>query len=427
MAFYDPFLTPGINPTEDDGLSLMGRKKKPLGLGQPFKPIVAQPTGIPGGEMPQPMMEMPAKPPTPWARPLPDAAPVQPLGMVNRPTPTEAPGGPLQAPAPLSLDRRGVDLPALPGEPAAKPWSPVEQSRYDYMQGGLSRDEQGRERFKSSKGQVLGDFFRGLQRGGLPGAVAGAATAVFDPRAAREERFNATQLPRIQAAQQSADLERRREAEEQERQIKAKVQIAGIARDEQDFNLKWREYLMKEEEAKRKAAAEAAKLTEFDPTKDLRLPDGKIAYKGIPKTTPDRDFARYRTTSEGGVLDTTTGEVTFPNGRVVEGPQFVEKNVPDAARKLLGEIEDLRSANDKEGFNKKIQQLQGQFGDIYETGMGQGGWMFFKPKIVEKSDGKRRVDAPTPMRSGGNSAPAKTGASPIKRTVADVMKLFDRK
>lgn len=435
MPYYGQFQTPAFNPNEDDDLSLMGGKRKrplPLGIttgappalplvqpGGPVRPMPPQTLRVPGGEM-APPANMPR---VSLERPMPDFEPPrpQPLGiqsadMSGARALSLAEQGPKYA-AP-ELNRAGVDLPALPGDTGTKPYSPVEAARYDFLKSRLVRGDDGREKFKSSGSNIGGAILRGLERGGLPGAIAGGLRSKLDPRAGAEQEFNETQLPRIQAAQAAAQQEQRSAAEEQERQIRAKVEIAKAARDEQDFNLKWREWQLKEEESRAKRQAEMAKLTEFDPTKDIRDAQGNLKYKGVPKPVTERPD--YPFSSAGNnIYNRATGEITFYGA---DGKEATRMKVPDSSRKLLGEIEAAKSSGDKAAFNALVSKLGGQFGDIFETGVGEGGWAYFKEKMNAPTT--RRTSPTLAKPQGANPAAAPAQGSGLKRTVGSVVELL---
>jgi hypothetical protein len=194
MPLFEQFRTPSFLPEE---------KKKPA-------PPIGRPLEIPGGGgIAPPAMEMPAAPPSPTSLAI---------NRARMATPE-----PLNAAAPMtSLQKPTLQqsmVPNLPGRGGGMIASnPYDAAKYDYTMRGAKRNDDGsfggnsdRVEFKRSFKDSATSALLGLQRGGIPGAFAGAATGLLNPQLAREQNFDALYGGRIQQ-----DQARRAQAEAQE-------------------------------------------------------------------------------------------------------------------------------------------------------------------------------------------------------------------
>ena len=125
------------------------------------------------------------------------------------------------------LDRRGVPLPALPGQRNPTPYSDINRERYDYNTAHMKRDENGdlTSKYKRDWKQVLGNMLMGAAQGAqsvgphgnalgglIGGAGVGLGGSVASPQASTNFAFDTRRLPEIERQQAEAEHERALEA-----------------------------------------------------------------------------------------------------------------------------------------------------------------------------------------------------------------------
>ena len=391
---------------EPEVLPTVGPTPKPIP--RPMTP------GIPGGEMMRP-----GSGPTPVSLPTAERTPLRPLipsaaPAVPAPEGLEGMREQLGQASAASMNRAGVDLPALSknGRPTA--YSPMEAARYDAGMKRAKRDEAGNltGKFKRSKGDIfmnaLHGFAQGAQSGGifggLGGAAAGAIGSAVNPAAGAQYRFDNEEAPRFQAEQRAAaEARRQMQDEEKARLANAKTQ-EEINKIQQEFSLRKAELEMKQREDERKRKADESKLTAYNPEFDLRDPSGKLIQKGQPRLTPQRP--EYPFSSAGNrVYNRETGQFTDESQELQPaGDSGRQVRVPDSSRELLGKIAEAQAAGNKEEANALIDKLGRQYGDVFETGKGEGGWAYFKPRETQRPSRSART-------GGGKSA----SAAPVQK------------
>lgn len=274
----------------------------------------------------------------------------------------------------MDMDRRGVPLPALPGESSAKPYSRMEEARYDHHRSRMRQpgDEKydGTGQYKRSGKDVLRNALIGFFQGaaadprnplgaGLGGAFVGGIGSTISPQGGAEYGFNTMVRPQVD--RQMAD-----EA------VNQKLKDEQLAREQAAQRAKWeaeaRPLQIENERADLEYKRNRANAPiEVSPGATLYSRDGKpIA------TAPGRPLGQstqaspFRGMPGVGILNTQTGEIKpFPDGM---GQKPLSRQ--DAMDEVLaddGSIESIAQSSLEGRLDSLKQQLTAQERAMLDT------------------------------------------------------------
>lgn len=226
---------------------------------------------------------------------------------------------------PMDLDRRGVPLPALPGESGPKEYSRMEEARYDHHRSRMRQpgDEKydGTGQYKRSGKDVLRNalmgFFQGAAAdprnplaGGLGGALVGGAGTAISPQGGAEYGFNTMVRPQIERQmadeavnQKLKDEQLSREQAAQRAQWEAEARPVRLEGERADI-----EYRRAQADAAR-AGMKDAGLTRRKQEADIALAEART--EAVAKGRPSyRDVV-----GEDGTVRTVQ---VFPDGSMID-------------------------------------------------------------------------------------------------------------
>jgi hypothetical protein len=352
--------------------------------------------------------------------------------MANRPAEVENQQAQMLAQRPIG-EVRPPDFLGRKG--ATMEDTPMNHERYGY-QTEYMKDGKIPRRPQDILANALHGAAQGFQGGGgwegaLGGAGAGAIGSAVSPIHARDFRFNKEQMPRLQAQQQEKQqIEDRRlgqrgklagieHTEAQTRRINEPTPPPGYA------DAGWGTYNRstgKPEYIRPGGVSPTAAPRRYRVGDDLVDETGKVVYKGRPRPSAEQ---RPVTVSPGStVIDPKTGreiykaapkETPMPK-EARDAQSYVSQMKQDAisawnlAKRETDPVkraeleQDARDA--QEEFNNATINLADDYPDFFESGEGEGGWNYAKPK----------GSTPTIKRgSGGDKAGGTAKLSDLKK------------
>lgn len=283
------------------------------------------------------------------------------MGIIPRPTlpPASMPSNVQPGNAAEVLDRRGVPLPALPGQRNPTPYSDINRERYDYNTAHMKRDENGdlTSKYKRDWKQVLGNMLMGAAQGaqsvgphgnalagGLGGAGVGLGGSVASPQGSTNYAFDTRHLPEIERQQAEAAAERQQEmarVKAEQDQLMGRAKIGKVLADTQ------------------LAQANAKKAGQPPNPFMHNVPAGATAIDATGNkifTNPANPRGPVRA-GDGLLYDTTTGQwIAAPDEMRTQKPMSHSQAV-DENRAMDGSAEEIaRSSVDNEGFQKSLRE-----------------------------------------------------------------------
>lgn len=310
------------------------------GIGGGVKKILPREGTAPGSTF-----KAPTVPITPGINPnaaMPSIAAAREAPRIALPAPPmNPPPKTMESPFSMDLERRGVPLPALPGESGPKSYSPMEAARYDYHRARMRQpgDEKydGTGQYKRSGKDILRNtlmgFFQGAAadpRNPLAGGLGGAATAgigsAISPQGSAEYGFQTQQRPQVERQMADEDAELKRE------QAIQRAKWAGQLDEEKLLSMRAdREYNQ----------ARASAPVEVSPGATLMTRDGKVLATAPPLP------ARPGTAAKPPALLNTKEGIYDPVAR-----QWVERYSP----KLPTQAEALQEVYAEDGTAESIAE-----------------------------------------------------------------------
>lgn len=289
------------------------------------------------------------------------------MGIIPRPAmpPASMPSNVQPGNAAEVLDRRGVPLPALPGQRNPTPYSDINRERYDYNVAHMKRDENGdlTSKYKRDWKQVLANSLMGFAQGaqsvgphgnalagGLGGLGVGLGGSVASPQASTNYAFDTRHLPEIERQQAEAAAERQQEAarvKAEQDQLMGRAKIGQVLADTQ----------LKQANAKKAGQAPNPFMH--------NVPAGAVAINESGKpvfTNPANPRATTPHWVQGVDANGTPGyyDMNDPANRgkisPIEKPMSHSQAV-DEQRAMDGSAEEIaRSSVDNEDFQKSLRE-----------------------------------------------------------------------